>query len=210
MLELSRCRKGIDTARFITEATKEVLFKQHLEGICTEKECRQLVTYRIIAEKCRMCGTCQDICKDNAIIGERKNPSFPSYQPFQIVQSRCRSGCHECLKVCPTKAIAVINTLLPSEKATLSQITRELEELLHLKSEVEGLGYLPLEIIQARCTRCDECIKVCPSGAIEVESLGYVPFEIIEKRCTRCGDCLRVCPSGAIEAGYKSQLMVGV
>jgi NAD-dependent dihydropyrimidine dehydrogenase PreA subunit len=29
-------------------------------------------------------------------------------------------------------------------------------------------GYLPFEIRQKRCTKCGECVKVCPVGAIEV------------------------------------------
>jgi ferredoxin len=29
-------------------------------------------------------------------------------------------------------------------------------------------GYLPFEIRQRRCTKCGECVKVCPSGAIAV------------------------------------------
>jgi len=29
-------------------------------------------------------------------------------------------------------------------------------------------GYLPFEIRQKRCTKCGECIKVCPVDAIEI------------------------------------------
>jgi NADH-quinone oxidoreductase subunit F len=29
-------------------------------------------------------------------------------------------------------------------------------------------GYLPFEVRQKRCTKCGECIKVCPEGAIEL------------------------------------------
>jgi len=209
-LEVSRCRKGMDTARFIIDCLKEVSFKEHLEDICRQKECLPLITYRILPQKCRMCGTCQDICKDKAIIGERKKPTIPSYQPLEIVLKRCRSGCHECIKVCPRGAIAVVNTLSPGEKKILFRITRELEELLKIESEVEGLGYLPFEIIQERCDGCGECIKVCPSEAIEVQGVGFRPFEIVQKRCTGCGECIKACPSGAIEAVYiKEQVAVG-
>jgi len=207
MLEISRCRKGMDTARFIIDSTKEGSFKGHLEGVCNEKECLSLIMYRIIPEKCVMCGTCQDICKENAIIGEKKKPL--SYQPIQINARKCRSerGCNECVRVCPTGAIEVI--------------------------EVEG-RYLPFEISQKRCTRCDECIKVCPvsgaigvieiaglrvvpidwldiSKAIGVADIGFRPFEIVQKRCTtKCGECIKGCPSGAIEVvDIKEQVAVG-
>lgn len=210
MLEISRCRKGMDMARFMRDTIKEVSFKEHLKGVCSEKECLSLITYRIIPEKCMMCGTCQDTCKDNAIIGERKKPSLPTYQPLQIVLRKCRSGCHECIKGCPTRAIVVVDTFLPREKETLLRITRELEELLRIKSEVEGLGYLPFEILRERCDGCGECIKVCPSGAIEIAGVGFRPFEIIPKRCTACGECIKVCPSKAIEVVYKRQVAVGV
>jgi ferredoxin len=28
-------------------------------------------------------------------------------------------------------------------------------------------GYLPFEIVQKRCTKCGECIPVCPTDAID-------------------------------------------
>jgi NAD-dependent dihydropyrimidine dehydrogenase PreA subunit len=51
-----------------------------------------------------MCGICQDVCKDNAIIGEKRKPYLSGYLSFEIVQKRC-TKCSECIKVCPYNAI---------------------------------------------------------------------------------------------------------
>jgi len=116
MVPSSLCKKGKDTARFILEHIDTESFKEHSQGICSYKECLALVKYIIIPELCTMCGLCQDVCKYNAIIGERKKPYLSGYLPFEIAQPRC-TKCGECIKVCPYGAIKLTSGI--EEKETL-------------------------------------------------------------------------------------------
>jgi NAD-dependent dihydropyrimidine dehydrogenase PreA subunit len=124
MTEGSFCKKGKDTGRFITEtlAGSSEEFTLHLSGTCPQKECLRLVEYVINPDLCIMCGKCLEACKYDAIAGERREPGFSGYLPFEIRQKRC-TRCGECIKVCPEEAIEVI--------------TYEIEELVdsskHLK-----------------------------------------------------------------------------
>lgn len=107
MLESSMCKKGKDTAKFIIDWINTDVYKEHIAGRCPDMECPAFIEYRIIPEKCIMCGECQDVCKYNAIIGEKKKPYQIGYLPFEIRQKRCvKYG--DCIKVCPTEAIIIV------------------------------------------------------------------------------------------------------
>ncbi len=106
IIEASRCKKGKDTAKFILDNIDSKEFTEHISGICSNNECLEYIKYIIIPEKCTMCGLCLDVCKDNAIIGEKKKTYLSGYLPFEIVQKRC-TKCGECIKVCPTGAIVI-------------------------------------------------------------------------------------------------------
>ncbi len=108
MLESSRCKRGKDTAKFILEWMGTDVFKEHVEGRCPDRDCISLIEYRIIPDNCIICGLCQDACKDNAIIGERKKAYKSGYLPFEIRQKRC-TKCGDCIKVCPTNAIIIVD-----------------------------------------------------------------------------------------------------
>ncbi len=107
MLESSRCKKGKDTATFLLEWMKTDIFNAHLEGRCPDGECTALIEYRIIPEKCTMCGLCKDVCKYDAIFGEKRKPFIGGYAPFAIRQKKCVK-CGECIKVCPEGAIIIV------------------------------------------------------------------------------------------------------
>ena len=49
-----------------------------------------------------------------------------------------------------------------------------------------------------RCSRCDDCIKVCPTGLLLRGAGGYPEADFSAAACTFCGDCSRACASGAI------------
>jgi ferredoxin len=107
MLEGSRCVKGKDTAKFLLEATKTGSFLEHLSGHCEERECTALIMYRVIPEKCVLCGLCKDACKYNAVQGEKQVSYRSGYLPFEIRQKRCVK-CGECMTACPFGAIEII------------------------------------------------------------------------------------------------------
>jgi ferredoxin len=115
MLVASMCKKGKDTARYVIENIDSGEFMGHISGACPSSECTEFIEYRIIPQKCTICGICQDVCKDNAIIGEKKVSYRSGYMPFEIVQKRC-TKCGECIKVCPYDAIECVSTQKPLEK----------------------------------------------------------------------------------------------
>jgi ferredoxin len=108
MLEGSLCMKGKNTAKFILEWMATDVFNEHIEGRCASRECLGLIEYRIIPEKCIICGLCKDACKYGAIMGEKKTPYKSGYLPFEIRQKRCVK-CGDCLPVCPTNAIIIVD-----------------------------------------------------------------------------------------------------
>lgn len=114
MIESSRCKKGKDTAKFILEWMDTGAFHEHVEGICFARECLIFIEYRIIPEKCVMCGECQIACRFNAIIGEKKKPYLSGYLPFEIKQKRC-TKCGECVTVCPSGAIELVDIKAKAE-----------------------------------------------------------------------------------------------
>jgi len=109
MVEASMCKKGKDTARFILEWMDSGAYREHIEGSCPSRECAAYIEYRIIPERCTMCGLCLDACRYHAIFGERTKPYLSGYLPFEIRQKRCVK-CDECRKVCPAEAIVVAGT----------------------------------------------------------------------------------------------------
>lgn len=109
MLVSSMCKKGKDTAQFISEKITLQEFRRHLNGKCPDTECKSHIKYIIIPEKCTMCGLCKDVCKDNAIIGEKRRPYLSGYLPFEIAEKRC-TKCGECIKVCPEGAIIIVSS----------------------------------------------------------------------------------------------------
>jgi ferredoxin len=108
MSTASMCKKGKDTAHYISEALAAESFGGHLsEGLCPEKECAGLIEYRVISEKCTLCGKCQEACKHNAVLGEVPVAMGRGYLPFEIRQARCIK-CGDCYMACPDGAIEVV------------------------------------------------------------------------------------------------------
>ncbi len=112
MAEASMCKKGKDTAAFITAWIGAGAFDGHVGGNCADGECLSFIEYRIVPDKCTMCGVCKDACKHGAILGEKAKPYMGGYLPFEIRQKRC-TKCGECEKVCPEKAILIVNAKMP-------------------------------------------------------------------------------------------------
>ena len=107
MIEGSRCIKGKDTAKFLLEEMKAPSFGEHLAGHCEDRECASLIMYRVIPEKCTLCGLCKDACKYFAVQGEKQVSYRSGYLAFEIRQKRCVK-CGDCMTACPYGAIEVI------------------------------------------------------------------------------------------------------
>jgi ferredoxin-type protein NapF len=60
------------------------------------------------------------------------------------------------------------------------------------------------EIFVEKCTRCDDCIKECPTNVLVRGRAGFpeVNFSIAE--CTFCGACLENCMTGALHADQRT------
>ncbi len=112
MAEASMCKKGKDTAAFITAWTSAGAFDEHAGGNCAAGECLPFIEYRVDPDKCTMCGVCKDACKYGAILGEKAKPFMGGYLSFEIRQKRC-TKCSECIKVCPEKAIITVVARVP-------------------------------------------------------------------------------------------------
>ena len=57
---------------------------------------------------------------------------------------------------------------------------------------------LPESAFVDACTRCDDCLKACPTGIIVRGDGGYPTVDFNRGECTFCGDCTRVCTSHAL------------
>lgn len=53
-------------------------------------------------------------------------------------------------------------------------------------------GVVPL-VDESLCSRCGECVLVCPTGAIDREN----PVSTSKELCIRCCACVKACPNGA-------------
>jgi ferredoxin-type protein NapF len=48
------------------------------------------------------------------------------------------------------------------------------------------------------CTRCNDCIKACPTHILSVGDGGYPTVDFREGECTFCGDCVTACQPKAL------------
>jgi NAD-dependent dihydropyrimidine dehydrogenase PreA subunit len=59
--------------------------------------------------------------------------------------------------------------------------------------------FIPIQIDQERCTKCERCYNACRNKAIYFQhSLRLVDYD----KCRGCLDCQRVCPRNLIQVSY--------
>ena len=76
------------------------------------------------------------------------------------------------------------------------------EYLAHIEDRICPSGVCealapPYTIDPEACKACDQCAKVCPTGAAQ-GTPGEPPYVIDQVLCSRCGACFKVCAFGAV------------
>jgi NADH-quinone oxidoreductase subunit F len=103
--QLARCPRGQRAGEQLAQSLKEEeAFRAHLARRCPAGDCQGLVKYRVIPERCTMCGRCREVCPQDAILGEPYVAYRGDNRPYEIVPKLC-DGCGLCQEACPEEAI---------------------------------------------------------------------------------------------------------
>ena len=188
------------------------------------------------SERCTRCMRCVNECKVGAI----------SEDPHKYLGAEC-IGCYSCIAVCPVSAISVTAGRAQTNRDDALQLDRRrllqaagvgvaavilpkvdwsAKRAERAATKFSGAqlirppGALPEESFVTTCVRCGECMKVCPTNALQ-PAFGEGGLEALEtpivvprigpcsQACTLCGS---VCPTRALEpftVGEKSHLFLG-
>ena len=77
------------------------------------------------------------------------------------------------------------------------QLADTLAGILDVDLDVSDIkGQLIAHIVEAECTGCTRCYKVCPTDAIM--GANKQMHSVFAAACTGCGDCLEACPEDCI------------
>ena len=123
---------------------------------------------------CQGCMDCATVCPTGAI---KKNKAGVA----EIDRSLC-IGCGACELKCPDGLIKMVD--IHQEIA----IACKQSENSRIKEDVKkfcGVG----------CTKCGECVRICPTNAITQEN-GKIQFNL--EKCIKCHKCVNVCPNATI------------
>jgi MauM/NapG family ferredoxin protein len=165
----------------------------------------------VIGAACNRCGQCVGVCRMDAI------------QDYEIVSGEC-TVCLDCLAACPEAGIAFRGLLRPDRRRGFDPTRRQVlaslaagaagVALLRSGTQVEHPhpqlirppGAQDEEEFLARCLRCSQCMKVCPTSGLQptlfeagLEGLWTPRLVARLGQCDYgCNACGQVCPSGAI------------
>ncbi|MDO8962860.1 MAG: 4Fe-4S binding protein [Coriobacteriia bacterium] len=165
---------------------------------------------RVDADACIHCGRCEVVCPLDAVRDDH----------LATDPTRCQQ-CSDCADVCPTTAISIGNrgaksAYSPGRRALLggaglamlggffsytglSRRTRDVRLVRPPGAPVE-------RDVLALCTRCGQCMKVCPTNVIQpavsragLEGVFTPEMDYGVAFCDwSCNECGKVCPTGAI------------
>jgi polyferredoxin len=178
---------------------------------------RVAIFRRVVTDSCGSCGVCAEVCPTGTIDPARGYASDPA---------EC-TVCMNCVPECPIASVKFKPGLSIAEGRSYDPRRREL--LLAMCVGVAAVGLFRSDLLAKRqspfllrppgsresnadpvaftsCTRCGECVRVCPTGGLQnallqaglegvgtpvlVPRLGYCDYP-----CNACG---QVCPTDAI------------
>lgn len=183
----------------------------------------------VVGTACNRCAQCVGVCQVDAIDTQRG---------YEMVPAEC-TVCLDCLAACPETGIgfrlhwrpAPAREYDPTRRQVLAALATGALGIVVLRTGVRAKQPHPLLLrppgvedegeFLARCLRCSQCMKVCPTSGLQpvlfeagleglwtprlVPRLGYCDYG-----CNACG---QVCPSGAIlplALAGKREAVVGV
>ena len=170
------------------------------------------------AFSCITCGTCHDVCPNNAIF---KN----SYGGYVVDRAKC-NGCGICEYSCPVESIHIEDgivkgicsmcglcgdvcesridasnlidenrlSFLNSLKLAMPNVSDVNVPIQSNKSDKEFASRICMDTDYDKCTLCGRCEYYCPTNAINVTTQQ-------QGICTDCKICEDICPTGAIKNG---------
>jgi polyferredoxin len=182
----------------------------------------------VVGTACNRCARCSVACRVGAI---------EAAEGYEITPAEC-TVCLDCLATCPVQAIgfrwhrrpAPLREYDPTRRQALAALATGATGVVVLRTGVQAKQRHPMLIrppgvedegaFLARCLRCSQCMKVCPTSGLQptlaeagleglwtprlVPRLGYCDYG-----CNACG---QVCPSDAIPAldlDSKRQAVIG-
>jgi MauM/NapG family ferredoxin protein len=183
----------------------------------------------VVRPACNRCAQCVGVCRVDAI---------ETGQGYEIVPAEC-TVCLDCLAACPESGIgfrlhrrpAPAREFDPTRRQALAALATGVAGVALLRTGVQAKQPHPQLIrpsgvedegdFLARCLRCSQCMKVCPTSGLQpvlfeagleglwtprlVSRLGYCDYG-----CNACG---QICPSGAIpplDLARKREAVIGV
>ena len=178
---------------------------------------------RKVSDACVRCGECRQACPMAAIAPD----------PFETDFAECIT-CHACERICPTQAVSF--GMVASEAAPRAASLERRQMLLaglagagtamvtltglglrrndnapgqiHPSGLIRPPGAVPENEFLARCIRCGECMKACPTNTLQPMGLAAGIEAFFSPKVTPrrgpceplCNICGEVCPTGAIRA----------
>ena len=189
-----------------------------------------LLKLTIDDEKCIKCGLCTQHCETQA------NP----YPRDKWISGEC-IYCEHCASICPTAAIGFRLSARPERLTNVSNVDLSRRKLL--LTTIAGLvaipffrltpadkraslklirppGALPEPKFLAKCVKCGQCMRACPTGGLQPVLTEAGPEGIYTPRLVPkigyceyyCSLCTQVCPTGAIKKltiEEKNKLKIG-
>jgi polyferredoxin/Pyruvate/2-oxoacid:ferredoxin oxidoreductase delta subunit len=182
----------------------------------------------VVRPACNRCGQCVGVCRVDAI---------DTHHGYEIVPAEC-TVCLDCLAACPESGVgfqfhyrpAPARETDPTRRQVLAGLAVGAAGVVVLRTGVRARQPHPQLIrppgvddegaFLARCLRCSQCMKVCPTSGLQpalleagleglwtprlVPRLGHCDYG-----CNACG---QVCPSGAIpplDLARKQEAVIG-
>ncbi|MFC2131119.1 4Fe-4S binding protein [Bacteroidota bacterium] len=147
-----------------------------------------LTPYTINTDICIDCAKCVPICPESA---------FDIVQPDYIFNTEICIGCGDCIKECENEGNVItyekedytVRGKCKPDKCRLECAAVCPEEAIIIPANGEKAI-----IDMTKCTRCGDCVPVCPFGAVN-------PAKVVkdDENCNHCSKCWQVCKYSVIQ-----------